>query len=573
MNTMIKNNFIERVPNDELIIEPGRSWYLSHHGVYHRQKNKLRIVFNCSLKYSGISLNDNLQQGPDLANNMVGVLLRFRQNPIAVVADIEKMFYQVRVGKHHSDLLRFFWIDENNKTVEYRLLVHVFGATSSPSIANFALKHTISDYQTNSDVANTITNNFYVDDLLMSAPTEECAIDLLTGVKQVLATGSFNLTSINSSSKSVVESFPVEDRFVRSVVHDIPDSSQTSDRALGVIWNTQKDSFGYNVKISNNNCVLTKRQILQKLASVYDPLGLASPALIPGKKLFQQSCRLQLGWDDLLPVNVCDAWQSWVKSISLLSDYEIPRCLKLNKTVTMTELNIFADGSETAYGCVAYVRFLYNDCSCSSTVLASKSRLTPLNNSTLKTVPRIELCSAKLGVELSVKIIKELDYNFDNVKFWTDSLTILKYIKNDDGKYHRFVANKVSFIRNFSNPENWYYVPTKLNPADIISRGSTPKKLQSSVLWRCGPEFLINSDIAPPDQNIDYKLPSYDSELKVKTLSATVSCNNEISPTDKIINSVSDWYKLKLRIAALIRIKNSMHSKSKLQTTDRMNFE
>jgi hypothetical protein len=179
INMMISNNFVERVPNNELKVDAGQSWYLSHHGVYHKQKNKLRVVFNCSLKCRGTSLNDNLLTGPDLANNMLGVLLRFRQEPIAVVADISKMFYQVRVSKQHSDYMRFFWMDDNDNVIEYRLLVHVFGATSSPSIANFALKHTISDKKCSSDVVNAISNNFYVDDFVASVSTEKQAVNLL----------------------------------------------------------------------------------------------------------------------------------------------------------------------------------------------------------------------------------------------------------------------------------------------------------------------------------------------------------------------------------------------------------
>ena len=101
---------MEKIPEDEINVEPGRSWYLSHHAVYHKQKEKIRVVFDCSSKYQGISLNNSLWQGPDLANNLFGVL-RFRQEPLAVVGDIAKMFYQVRVNKKNLNYLRLFWLD------------------------------------------------------------------------------------------------------------------------------------------------------------------------------------------------------------------------------------------------------------------------------------------------------------------------------------------------------------------------------------------------------------------------------------------------------------------------------
>ena len=84
MNTMIDRGFVEKIPEHEIPANEGESWYLPHHAVRHKKKGKLRIVFNCAMKYRGISLNDNLLAGPDLANNLFGVLLRFRQAPAGI---------------------------------------------------------------------------------------------------------------------------------------------------------------------------------------------------------------------------------------------------------------------------------------------------------------------------------------------------------------------------------------------------------------------------------------------------------------------------------------------------------
>jgi len=81
-----------------------RIWYIPHHGVYHPNKpGKIRVVFDCSCQYLGSSLNKALLQGPDLTNSLVGVLIRFRQEPIAVMADVEAMFHQVRVPETQLD--------------------------------------------------------------------------------------------------------------------------------------------------------------------------------------------------------------------------------------------------------------------------------------------------------------------------------------------------------------------------------------------------------------------------------------------------------------------------------------
>ena len=109
---------------------------------------KIRVVFDCSAKFQGVSLNDCLMQGPDLTNSLVGVLTRFREDPVAFMGDVETMFYQVTVPPDQYDFLRFLWWPDGSleaELQEYRKVVHVFGAASSPSIANFALKQTARD--------------------------------------------------------------------------------------------------------------------------------------------------------------------------------------------------------------------------------------------------------------------------------------------------------------------------------------------------------------------------------------------------------------------------------------------
>ena len=110
---------------------------------YSQTEKQFRIVFNGSLKGKDASLNDGLRKGPDLTNSLVGVLLRFRLENCSVVGDIEKMFHQIRLTDEDKDVHRFFWFDNNDLTKPpsvFRMKVHIFGAVSSPSIANFALK-------------------------------------------------------------------------------------------------------------------------------------------------------------------------------------------------------------------------------------------------------------------------------------------------------------------------------------------------------------------------------------------------------------------------------------------------
>lgn len=135
------------------------------------------MVFDCAASFKATSLNNELLQGPDLSNTLLSVLLRFRPEPIALMANIEDMFHQVRVPPQDVDFLSFLWwpdVDVSQQLAEYRMTVHLFSAISSPSCASFALSKTVED---------TIRRNFYVDDCLTSIPTDGEAITLVRDLR------------------------------------------------------------------------------------------------------------------------------------------------------------------------------------------------------------------------------------------------------------------------------------------------------------------------------------------------------------------------------------------------------
>lgn len=138
-------NYAEQVPVEQRDLHNGRVWYIPHHGMYHPRKGTLRVVFDCGATFKGVSLNTELLQGPNLTSMLVGVLLRFRQQPVVFMGDIQAMFHQVRVPEEDRDFLRFLWWpggDTTQEPVPYRMMVHLFGAVSSPSCAAYALKRT-----------------------------------------------------------------------------------------------------------------------------------------------------------------------------------------------------------------------------------------------------------------------------------------------------------------------------------------------------------------------------------------------------------------------------------------------
>ena len=291
--------------------------------MYHSKKpEKIRVVFDRSAQLQGMSLNSELLQGPDLTNNLVGILLRFRQDPVAVMGDVQSMFHQVRVPVEDRDFLRFLWWPGGNLAKgleEYRMTVHLFGAVSSPSCVNFAMRRNAEDHQHefSPEVISTVLKNFYVDDCLKSLPSSHEAIKHVCDLHNLMNKGGFNLTKWVSNDRLVLESIPVEDRAKGTKELDLTCDVLPVERALGVSWFVEADQFGFKVFIKDRPC--TRRGILSAVSSLYDPLGMAAPFILPAKLLLQDLCRRGLGWDDEVPDLHLNRWRAWVDNLPKIS--------------------------------------------------------------------------------------------------------------------------------------------------------------------------------------------------------------------------------------------------------------
>ena len=142
MNDYVTIGHAQRMTQEEAKVTTSKTWYPPHHAVVNPNKpGKIRVVFDAASKFYGVSLNDKLLTGPDLLNNLVGILMRFRTGKIGVMADIQQILHQVKVCEEDRDSLRFLWRDfnETKKPDAYKMTVHVFGAVDSPCCANYAL--------------------------------------------------------------------------------------------------------------------------------------------------------------------------------------------------------------------------------------------------------------------------------------------------------------------------------------------------------------------------------------------------------------------------------------------------
>ena len=144
----------------------------------------------------------------------------------------------------------------------------------------------------------------------------------------------------------------------------------------------------------------------------------------------------------------------------------------------------FSDASKDGYGQCSYVRLIDTEDSVCCSLVMAKARVAPIKS---VTIPRLELTAAVTSVRVSNFLDKELKYENVEHVFWTDSKVVLGYIGYDSKRFHIFVANHVQSIRDSTSVEQWNHVNTKLNPADIASRGMEAEDLMNSTLWWKGP--------------------------------------------------------------------------------------
>ena len=493
-----------------------KSYYLPLFGVYHPKKpDKIRGVFDSSAKFNDESLNDKLLSGPDFTNSLLGIILRFRQDEFPITADIECMFYQFFVDEKDRNFLRFFWYKDNcfeNPLIEYRMTVHVFGNSPSPAIATYGLRKAVNNCQTS--IKDFVNESFYIDDGVKSMNDREKTIELMKDTQKALhENGGIRLHKIASSDRQILESFDKSELHDSLTNIDISKDTLPVHSCLGLEWDLNTDCFILQCSIPETP--FSRRGLLSILNSIYDPIGFLSPVTIAGKIILREISPNGKDWDTPLSEEHRAVWDSWKKSVESLQKRQLPRMylpesLSLSKNVSY---HVFCDASEKAISAVVYVKSKSN-----ISFVLGKSKVAPSSG---HSIPRLELCSALLAVELWEIVSKQLDVSNAEVKFYSDSKVVLGYISNSAKRFHVYVSNRVFRIRQVSSPDQWHYVPTDLNPADTATRQSvTDHRLN---VWLTGPELTF-LDQEKKAETFPLISPGEDKEVKV--LKLTVSENS-----------------------------------------------
>ena len=235
ISDQLDRGFIERVPPGE--IHKRECHYIPHFAVEKESATTpLRIVYDCFCKTAtGVSLNDFLETGPPLQNDMLEILLRFRIHRIGLSADIEKAFHKIILHESDRNFIRFLWSSNiQNPDAEldvYRFKVIPFGASCSPFILLSVIKHHLQLFPFTT--AADMDLNIYVDNLISGCDSPEEALDYYAVSNSILNKAGLNLQSLSSNEQTIN---------VRAVEDGVADSS-TASKILGLIWDRPTDTL------------------------------------------------------------------------------------------------------------------------------------------------------------------------------------------------------------------------------------------------------------------------------------------------------------------------------------------
>ncbi|XP_055543765.1 uncharacterized protein LOC129729278 [Wyeomyia smithii] len=419
-----------------------------------RKPNKIRMVWDAAAKANGVSFNDMLLKGPDLLVSLVEVLLRFREGKIAVCSDIREMFL--------------------------RILIQLYPKA-----------------------VDAIIRNHYVDDFLSSVNSVEEAVQLVRQVQLIHAAGGFEFGKILSSSQEVLDLLGETGTSDSKSLN--LEKERVYERVLGVVWVPRADHFTFDRTglegILEGGMIPTKRQVLRTVMKLYDPLGFVAHFVVQGKILMQEIWRTGTNWDEPISESLHNLWSRWIEVYLTISEVRVPRCFLghlLPEEIDEIELHVFTDASVASCACVAYLRMSYSGGGWCSLV-AAKTKVAPLR---ALSIPRLELEAAMMGSRLLQKILTALTLNIRRHFLWTDSATVLAWLRSDSRRYHQFVSFRVGEILSLTSVDEWRYVPSKLNVADDATKWNSGPSFDPENRWYQGPPFLRNPIEQWPGQSV-----------------------------------------------------------------------
>ncbi|XP_077480924.1 uncharacterized protein LOC144092035 [Stigmatopora argus] len=518
VHEMVERRAAKKLSKEMITNWRGPVWYVSHLVAPnpHSVTTPVRLVWNSSQKFKGLSMNDILLKGPDVLNPIRAVLLRFRRGVHAALGDIKKMYNSVWLEEPEMHLHRFLWRDTEESEIEEYAITRVnIGDRPAGCIAQLAMRETakLPMFAHLKEECRILEEDSYIDDVLTSHNDLEKLDGYTKRVEEILKAGGFILKPWLRSGQSGREILTAGASSSNILI--LPNQRRgEDDKALGVGYIVESDKLypmtsvnfskrrkkmrvGQNLLEEevreNTPKPLTRRQLLSQVAGLYDPIGLVTPAKQKGailvRKAFQEAgtSRTLDTWDKPLSEKLREEAIQLFEEYVRLSQVTFHRSLTPRNWTRKPWGVTFSDGSDQSYGAVVYLRW-ETATGIEVRLVESKAKLSPLDQ---KGEPvKTELCGAVYAARLRIYIGKHSRMEIEKWIHLVDSQTVLGAIQRDSYGYQTFFANRVGEIQKTTSVDDWWWIQGDLNVADMLTRGVAPEDLREGSAWQDGPEFL-----------------------------------------------------------------------------------
>lgn len=536
-----------------------------------KQPPKPRWVVDTACKHDGVSLNSRLLKGEDNLIPLTQALFHFRERKVAVVSDVTKMYHQVKIKPEDQQVQRFLWrnCDSTKEPSIYIFQNMLFGPTCSPSQANaIRIDHCEKSAQKYKLASRIGLTSMYMDDAFNSEDTEQEALRAAREIIDMFGEISWKMVDFRSNSKKVLKQLPQETVDQDLLLDLSSEEDKTSRKVLGLFWEPKKDIFTF--QMTNNLELLslslehnyrpTKREVLSFVMRIFDCLGLISHFHIRGRMILQAIWRRGIAWEQHIPEDIFDLWIKWLKKFEEIVRLKIPRHYGyISSESSEISLHVFVDASPEAYSAVAYLRFMTNG-HLQVALIMAKCRVAPVKYTS---VPKLELMSAVVGARIARTIkTQHKRLKITSTTFWSDSVTVLRWLYSPNLKLQQFVAPRVTEIQELTCVNDWRYIASADNVADDGTKWNDIDFSSSDHRWIKGPQILYESVQSWPSKfPANVNLEQHKILLAMKVKQSIIEKNAEyyagIFETVKPeIRARFDWYKTVISWAC--RFKNNL---------------
>ena len=502
-----------------------------------------RMVFDASSATpGGTSLNAILAKGENRLAKLFHILLKFRGGGDGYTADISCAYNNVWLDPNFYRFQLYLWkedLDPNAPTEVYIVRTLIYGVRPSGNLMLAAFKllsaHAKEHFPQHVHGAEALARA-YVDDLLYSTRDGRDAIEDAQSMLFVLELGGMSVKGFTFSGQPP----PVE----------VSADGKTVG-LLGMVWESEPDLLAADCKPVFFGKVrrgklpdlvtgdlktalepkFTKRTVLSKLASLYDPLGLLVPVTSRLRLDFSQICELKSGWDEILPPDYLDVWVDNIKEIQDAKSIQFKRSfIPPTAAGTNFEVIISTDASQYTAACVAHARVPLVGGGYHVQLMCARTKIT--RN---LTIPKAELRAMTMGASLGHVIRYVFADQVTSIMYVTDSAIGLHQINLDSRPMEVFTRNCVVEIRRLSDTDDWFHVESSLNIADLATRHATLDDTRAGTEWQDGKPWMKEDRERMAVKSVSQLTQSagpamINESANFAAVSSYTTCNKVISP-------------------------------------------